>query len=229
MGYQIREVQECARKIGVPVQRGSAKLNPAQVQKMRPELERERSHKQGLKVLREANVSVQFNERVQETHTARPNDVVYVECDCCQLRLNCRGDLGPALCPHCRNHFRLPGETTDREFERLRDHDVRMRAAFLRARTACDEYRTKLYGVTENRDDWREAATRLSIDHMENPKGRCTECGQSFPCETIRTLSAVNQGFRSVVERLAGISEEELERHLHPRRVSDRDYFAEYD
>ena len=67
------------------------------------------------------------------------------------------------------------------------------------------------------------------IDHFEDRKGHCDKCGQSFPCESVRILSRVNRGFTAVVERLAGFPDEELERHLHPRRISDRDYFADDD
>jgi hypothetical protein len=75
-----------------------------------------------------------------------------------------------------REHYHQPGESRERELTRLRDHDARMGDAFLRARVAADEYRHKLWAMAESRDDWREAAIMLVIDHIEGRDGRCDKC-----------------------------------------------------
>lgn len=226
-GISIREVQECASALGLPMWRGAARVPASQVERLRPSLASARSRKTGLAALRERNMRIELNSPI--TPENKSDDWVYVECACCQLRLNCRGDAGMPLCGHCRNHFAQPGESPQRELARLRDHDERMRAAFVRARSAADEYRSKLREMIESRDDWREAAIKLVIDHVEGSNGRCEKCKQSFPCEPVRILSRVNYGFARKAETLAGFSDEELERHLHPRRVSDWDYFAALD
>jgi hypothetical protein len=45
----------------------------------------------------------------------------------------------------------------------------------------------------------------------------------------VRILQSVNYGFARKAESLAGFSDEERDRHLHPKRVSDRDYFDDED
>lgn len=227
-GLSIREVGDCARKVGVSAQRGAAKLHPSQVDKMRGELEAMRRSNESFRAMRDTEVHYALADH-RPVEPEIPDDVIHVECSCCQVRLDCRGDLGQPLCGHCREHYPMPGESVDRELLRLRDHDARMRAAFVRARSACDEYRSKLWRVTENRDDWREAAIRLVMDHREGEKRRCDKCGQSFPCESVRTLRDVNRGFVHRAETAAIFSEEELQRHLHPRRRVDSDYFADLD
>jgi hypothetical protein len=227
-GLSIREVGDCARKVGVSAQRGAAKLHPGQVEKMRGELEAMRRRTNSLRAMRDADVHYELADHQPEDPKI-PDDVIHVECSCCQVRLDCRGDLGQPLCGYCRDHYPMPGEPVERELARLRDHDPRMRAAFVRARSACDEYRSNLRRVTENRDDWREAAIRLVIDHRDDQKGRCDKCRQAFPCEFVRTLASVNRGFVHRAETAAIFSEEELQRHLHPRRRVDSDYFADLD
>jgi hypothetical protein len=228
-GLPIREVQDIARKAGVSAQRGAAKLSPSQVAKLRPALATARREMEAVAAVRAENLRLQLNNPIPETRSVAPGDSVYAECDCCQLRLNCGRDVGMQLCDSCRDHYHRPGESRDRELRRLRDHDERMRAAFLRARAAADEYRQALRGVAENRDDWREAAIKMVIDHTERGDGRCNECEQLFPCELVRILRGVNYGFALKAETYAAFSDEELERHLHPRRVFDSDYFAALD
>ncbi|MGH3969992.1 MAG: hypothetical protein ACRDTV_18210 [Mycobacterium sp.] len=223
----VREVQDCAREVGVSAQRGAAKLQPAQVAKLRPALASARSRKKAWAERRAENIRLELNNPVPEPQSA--DDVIHVECDCCQLRLNCRGDVGMPLCDYCRDHYHQPGESRERELTRLRDHDERMRVAFVRARVAADEYRMHLRRIVENRDDWREAAIKLVIDHTEGSDGRCNKCEQPFPCELVRILQGVNYGFARKAESWSCFSDEELDRHLHPNRARDRDYFAAVD
>ena len=82
----IRDVQECARKVGVPAQKGAAQVSPSQVEKMRPALEAMRRRNQWLRNER-ASVSVELADHRPDRV---PGDTVYVECSCCQIRLNCR-------------------------------------------------------------------------------------------------------------------------------------------
>jgi hypothetical protein len=227
-GLRLPEVQECARKVGVPAQKGAAKVPPAQVDRMRPELEAIRRRNQWVRN-QQSSVSIELaDHRVEEVQEKAPDDVVHVECACCQLTLDCRGDLGEPYCGYCRDHFQMPGESTQRKLARLSDHDQRMRAAYVRARSAYYEcrgdYGARLAHMIENRNEWRAAATRLVIDHRETDKGRCGKCNQSFPCESVKILTRVNRGFARKVETLAGFSDEELERHLHPRRASASDH-----
>jgi hypothetical protein len=227
-GLSVRETQECARKVGVHRAKGATQLRPAEVEKLRPALAKAQSAKAALDALRTENTRAELESLAPEPP---PRVVTDDECDCCHLRLDSHSEMeeGVPLCGHCRDHHYQPGESRNRELARLRDHDKRMRSAFLRARSAADEYRKALRGVAENRDDWREAAVRLVIDHTEGPDRRCTKCDQQFPCELVGILSAVNRGFARKVESLAGFSDKELDRHLHPSRVYDRDYFASVD
>jgi hypothetical protein len=226
-GISIREVQDCARQLGVSARRGAAILQPSQVEKLRTALAHARSRKEALAKCRAENVRTQLNNPTPEKQVS--DDTIYVECDCCQLRLDCQGDVGMPLCDRCGDHYAQPGESRERELVRLRDHDERMRAAFVRARAAADEYRMHLRRIVENRDDWREAAIKLVIDHTEGGDGRCNKCEQSFPCELVRILQSINYGFARKAEKLAGFSDEELEFHLHPNRVLDREYFSAVD
>lgn len=207
-GLSIPETQECARKLGLPWQSAVTKLNGNQVKELRPALEAQQ----------DLNVWIR-SRPIPELSESR--DVVRVECGCCQLTLPCRGDLGEALCDRCRTHFEKPGESVDRKLERLGDHDERMRTAYVRAREAYHESRREVGNALQSRDDWREAAVRLVHDHIANGKGRCMKCKHPFPCEPVQIIRSVNYGFYLHAEKLAGFSDDEVGRHVNPRRYND--------
>jgi len=208
------EVQECARKLGLPHSKAVTMLNAEQVDLLRPALEAEQRMKHW-----------QRSRRGQATNAK--GDVVRVECACCQLTLDCRADHGPSLCGACRDHFAIPGESVERKVARLGDHDVRMRKAYLAAREAYHESRRKVASALASRDTWREAATKLVQDHIAGLRGHCNKCNQLFPCEPVRVLQSVNYGYWKFVDGLAGFSEEETERHTNPRKAAEREVWRD--
>jgi len=213
----ILEVQGCARELGLPHSKAVTMLNGNQVEKLRPALEAERQTKQWQRK----------RKAPERSDGSVHRDVVHVECACCQLTLACRADMGEAYCDVCRDHFAVPGERVERRIARLADHDERMRNSYVRAREAYYDVKRQLVSALESRDNWRTAATKLVHDHIAGPRGRCNKCNQPFPCEPVQILRSVNYGFSKYTERLAGYSDEEVERHTNPRRAAERDYWQD--
>lgn len=216
----IPEVQDCARKLGLPWSKAITMLNGNQVAELRPALEAEQRTKRWQRDRPASD---------DPEHPGVQGDVVHVECACCQLTLHCRADMGEAYCDWCRDHFALPGENLERKIARLTDHDVRMRNAYVRAREAYYDCRRQLASALESRDGWREAVTKLVHDHIAGARGHCNKCNRPFPCETVQILRGVNYGFSKYTERLAGYSDEEVERHTNPRKAAERDYWRDED
>jgi hypothetical protein len=209
----IRDVQECARKLGLPWSKGVTMLNGGQQAAIRPALADEQRTRRWQKSRR--------------AEVVEHGDVVHVECACCQLTLDCRADTGAAFCDACRNHFSIPGEDINRKIARLTDHDQRMRNAYVAARTAFYEGRGATARALQNRDDWKEVATKLVRDHIAGPRGQCDKCKHEFPCETVRIMQSVNSGFYRYAAGLAGYSDDEVGRHTNPRRAPERDFLGD--
>lgn len=172
-------------------------------------------------------VNIQLTERNQSAPAVQP--VKRYECSCCQLTVQGSAGPGPLLCSACVHHYEVAGESIERQLARLGEHDQRMRASYVRARAAADEYRQQRDSAYRQRDDWREAAIKLVHDHYDSGKGRCVRCGQEFPCRPWKLLEELNRGFARRAETWACFTPEELERHLHPKRRRDADYHEDRD
>lgn len=206
----IPEVQDCARKLGLPWTKGVTMLNGSEVAKIRPALADSQRTKNWQR------------DRRTESAASREGDVVRVECECCQLKLDCRADQGASYCDTCRGHFALPGESVERKIARLTDHDQRMREGYVRAREAYHDCKRQLAKALQGRDDWRTAATKLVHDHIAGPKGKCDKCQKQYPCEPVQILRSVNYGFSKYTERMAGYTDQEVERHTNPRLAAEQ-------
>jgi hypothetical protein len=230
-GMRISEIQECARRAGVSAQSGAAKLYPAQVEKVVAQIAAKRREDQWRHQLRGEGVRVEL-----ASHEAPPKAVYrafkHIECACCRITISNEPEpeRGPAFCPFCVNHFEVPTESIQRTLARLRDHDERMRNGFVSARAMVNQFREQVQNLYRRLDDWRAAAVKIVLDHQDNTddKGHCKLCGGSS-CRALRILGEVNPGFLRRVEVLACFDDDELERHLHPRRKRDTEYLADDD
>jgi hypothetical protein len=209
------------------MRRGGAQLYPAEVRKVREQLGRQRWEEQQRRVQRESGVHIQLSQRNPSAPAVQP--VKRYECGCCQLTVQGPTGSGPLLCPACIDHYEVAGESIERRLDRLDEHDQRMRARYVRARAAADEYRQQRDGAYRQRDDWRDAAIKLVHDHYDSGKGRCVRCGQEFPCRPWKLLEELNRGFARRAETWACFTPEDLERHLHPKRRRDADYHEDSD
>ena len=82
----------------------------------------------------------------------------------------------------------------------------------------------RLSALTETRNRWRTALTKLTIDHMiDNPRKRCPQCDVVAPCKTKAALMRINFGITKEIERFATLDDEELELALGNRRMRDYD------
>src|SRR4051794_21726081 len=106
-------------------------------------------------------------------------------CECCSLPFlyeTWRGNRvrPPQWCDYCASHFPQPDEPVERELERLRSHEHRLRAWALAAsnaateaeaqsRTAAEEVRSARRGsarALEERDAWRSLLREMWAEHI---------------------------------------------------------------
>jgi hypothetical protein len=224
-GVSLPVLQECANGAGVPKKNGGAGLYPAEEQKIKAQVGKWRLEQQQRNAFGDSGVVVLSDHRGESPS----RKVTRFECGCCRITVPRAGQEGPPICPHCCDHFEVPGEPEERTTARMRDHAERMLVAFVRAKAAAHEYQEQRDIAFRERDGWREAAIRLVHDHYQDKKGRCVRCGQPFPCRAWKLLEEVNRGYARKAETLLGFSEEEQERHLHPIRRREADYRDDLD
>ena len=139
-----------------------------------------------------------------------PQSVIdhYVVCQCCGLKFPHRAPAAerrhPARCGPCKPH-RLDASTDDR-LAAMQEHVDRVNQWATQARAKAAEMaeelrlnqaemrdnRRQTAAALEDRNHWRSVAYAALEEHSQPLTGRVCTCGQTYPCATLRAMSAID-------------------------------------
>lgn len=137
-------------------------------------------------------------------------------CKCCEMRFvyhpirvaaNIESDT---RCGDCREHYRVSGESSEREVERLSNHNERLRKHWTFAAERATQYESRMKSALRSRDLWRATLVRALQVHERTDDGACA-CGlATYPCPTVATLEETSQGVARQVEKFLTLDDDEL-------------------
>jgi hypothetical protein len=204
LGVTILVIIQVAERLQLPVRRGVAELSPRQEQLIRIEVDRGGWRDKRRRAEPEPEWS----------NNPRPYPR-YATCECCGLHFTYVGFKKQDWCEHCTDHYEIENESANRTINRLTDHEQRLRARLNYASGKATEFEAKMKSAYESRQKWKAALAEIAVGHEPTESGKCT-CGASeSPCATMRLLEYSNKGIARQVERLTGLSREELDRELY--------------
>ena len=191
-GVSLRVLQECANGAGVPKKNGGAGLYPAEEQKIKAQVGKWRLEQQQRNAFGDSGVVVLSDHRGESPS----RKVTRFECGCCRITVPRAGQEGPPICPHCCDHFEVPGEPEERTAARMRDHAERMPVAFVRAKAAAHEYQEQREIAFRQRDGWREAASSWFTTTTKTERVAAFVAVSRFRAARGRSWKEVNPGYR---------------------------------
>lgn len=201
-GVMAVDVTNAAEVLGINARRRSAKLTPTQATQLR-------------------NYFTARSRPSPPTTSQRPLSLESEQsrhgtCECCEMKFvyhpirvaaKIESDV---RCGDCREHYPLSGESSEREIERLSNHNERLRKHWTFAAERATQYENRMKSALRSRHLWRAALVRALQVHERTGDGRCA-CGfASYPCPTVATLEEANQGIARQVERFLTLNDDEL-------------------
>lgn len=108
-------------------------------------------------------------------------------------------------CKRCHEEAPCPTKRTLTSLE----NELVERIATTDYEVSLDRQLSQMYDA---RNRWRSELTKLLINHMiEDGRGRCPECDTPGPCDLKKTVTRINKGIASQIERFAAMDDGELE------------------
>lgn len=202
-GVMAVDVTNAAEVLGINARRRSAKLTPTQATQLRNYFTA-RSRPRPTTTSQRPPISP---ESEQSRHGT---------CKCCEMKFVYHPNRVAAKiesdvrCGDCRKHYHVSGESSEREIERLSNHNERLRKHSTFAAEHATQYESRMKSALRSRDLWRAALVRALQVHQRTGDGRCA-CGLAgYPCPTVTTLEEANQGIARQVERFLTLDDDEL-------------------
>jgi hypothetical protein len=195
LNVSSRDLVNCAKQLGIKVNRAAALLSLSQEIK-----------------LREAVASGFVRRRWEKPASLLPPPVPAARktsddradrCVCCDMLFRHKLEESWEVCKSCASHYRQDDEPTTRTIARLADHETRTRRLLVQYREMNNELETKVNEAYAKRDKWMQALVEVVLAHAPDEDGDGCVCGaEQYPCVTRRQLRQVNRGIFNRIEEL---------------------------